>query len=164
MVILKIALLGSCLVCIWLPLSAESSGAAVADTQDPTFTSIHVTADTEDRAIDTRAAMAPDIREDELPIKIRQGDFVAVPIPISDPTLGDGLVAGGAYFYPQSADEAERQPASMTAVAGLATSNGSRAFGLGQQNYWLDNRWRFHRRRRTGRPESVAAHTAGRCQ
>jgi hypothetical protein len=31
----------------------------------------------------------------------------------------------------------------MTAGAAMATSNGSRSFGLAQQNYWFDNRWRF---------------------
>ena len=39
---------------------------------------------------------------DETSLKLQRGDFVIVPIPISNPTLGTGLVAGAAYFYARS--------------------------------------------------------------
>jgi len=68
---------------------------------------------------------------------------VVVPIPISNPTLNEGLVVGAAYFYPQSEEEKKLQPASVTAAAGLYTSNDSRAFAVVQQNYWKEGRWRF---------------------
>lgn len=97
----------------------------------------------QDAATDTRAGIAPDIREDETRLKLQRGDFVVVPIPISDPTLDEGLVVAAAYFYPQSEDEKKLQPASVTAAAGLYTSNDSRAFALVQQNYWNSNKWRF---------------------
>jgi len=97
----------------------------------------------EDAATDTRPGIAPDIREDETPLKLQRGDFVVVPIPISNPTLDEGLVIGAAYFYPQSEEEKKLQPASVTAAAGLYTSNDSRAFALVQQNYWKNNKWRF---------------------
>jgi len=97
----------------------------------------------QDTATDTRPGVAPDIREDEIPLKIQRGDVVVVPIPISKPTLEEGLVAGAAYFYPQSEEEKKLQPASVTAAAGLYTSNDSRAFALVQQNYWKNNKWRF---------------------
>jgi len=74
---------------------------------------------------------------------LQRGDFVVVPIPISNPTLGDGLVAGAAYFYPQTAEEKKLQPASVTAAAGMYTSNDSKALALLQQNYWRDGKWRF---------------------
>ncbi|MCO4810786.1 MAG: BamA/TamA family outer membrane protein [Gammaproteobacteria bacterium] len=74
---------------------------------------------------------------------MQRGDFVVVPIPISNPTLGDGLVAGAAYFYPQTAEEKKLQPASVTAAAGMYTSNDSKALALLQQNYWRDGKWRF---------------------
>ena len=51
---------------------------------------------------DTRPPIAPDIREDETGLKLQRGDFVAVPIPLSNPTLGSGLIGGAAYFYPQT--------------------------------------------------------------
>ena len=97
----------------------------------------------QDAATDTRPGIAPDIREDETRLKVQRGDFVVVPIPISNPTLDTGLVVGAAYFYPQSEEEKKRQPASVTAAAGLYTSNDSRAFALVQQNYWKNNKWRF---------------------
>ena len=92
---------------------------------------------------DTRPGIAPDIREDETGLKIQRGDFVVVPIPISNPTLDTGLVVGAAYFYPQSEEEKKLQPASLTAAGGMYTSNASRAFALVQQNYWKRNTWRF---------------------
>lgn len=92
---------------------------------------------------DTRPGIAPDIRDDDTRLKVQRGNFVVVPIPISDPTLGDGLIAGAAYFYPQTEEEKGKQPASLTAAAGMYTNNDSRVFGLAQQNYWKNNRWRF---------------------
>jgi hypothetical protein len=92
---------------------------------------------------DTRPGIAPDIREDELPLKVQKGNFVIVPIPIANPTLGEGLVAGAAYFYAQTEEEKKIQPASLTALGGLYTSNNSRALVLAQQNYWNKNNWRF---------------------
>lgn len=97
----------------------------------------------EESTVDTRPGIAPDIRDDEIKLKVQRGNFVAVPIPISNPTLNEGLVAGAAYFYPQTEEEQKLQPASVTAAAGLYTSNDSKALALVQQNYWLENKWRF---------------------
>jgi hypothetical protein len=96
-----------------------------------------------DSQVDTRPAVAPDIRNDETELKLQRGNLVIVPIPISNPTLGTGLVGGAAWFYGQTAEQADQQPASLTAAAGLYTDNNSRALVLGQQNYWSRNRWRF---------------------
>lgn len=90
-----------------------------------------------------RAPAAPDLRDVDSNVKLQRGDFVAVPIPISDPTLGTGLVAGAAYFYPQTEAQKQAQPASVTAAAGMYTSNKSYAYGIGQQNYWAEDKWRF---------------------
>lgn len=100
-------------------------------------------ANAEETATDTRPGIAPDIREDETELKLQRGHLVVVPIPISNPTLNTGLVVGGAYFYPQSEEQKKRQPASLTAAAGMYTSNDSSAFALAQQNYWNDDKWRF---------------------
>ena len=97
----------------------------------------------QEASTDTRPGIAPDIRDDETTLKVQRGNFVVVPIPISNPTLDTGLVAGAAYFYPQSAEQEKTQPASLTAAAGLYTSNDSKAFGIAQQNYWKDDKWRF---------------------
>ena len=96
-----------------------------------------------ENAKDTRPGIAPDIREDEAQMKLQRGDFVVVPIPISNPTLDTGLVAGAAYFYKQTEEQKKAQPASVTALGGMYTSNDSRAFALAQQNYWKNNTWRF---------------------
>jgi hypothetical protein len=91
---------------------------------------------------DTRPGIAPDIREDESKLKAQKGNFVAVPIPFANPTLDEGLVAGAAYFYGQSEEEKRVEPASVTALGGMYSSNDSRALGLAQQNYWRGT-WRF---------------------
>jgi hypothetical protein len=92
---------------------------------------------------DTRPPIAPDIREDATNLKLQRGDFVVVPIPISSPTFGSGLIGGAAYFYPQTDEQKAIQPASMTALAGAYTDNDSRALAIAQQNYWANNQWRF---------------------
>jgi len=97
----------------------------------------------QETSTDTRPGIAPDIRDDETNLKLQRGDFVVVPIPISNPTLDAGLVAGAAYFYAQTEEQKKMQPASVTAAAGMYTSNDSRAFAVVQQNYWNDNKWRF---------------------
>ena len=74
----------------------------------------------------TTPAVAPDIREDDMPMKLRRGDLVVVPIPISNPTLDSGLVLVGAYFYPQTEAQKKQQPASVTGAGGLYTSNDSK--------------------------------------
>jgi hypothetical protein len=86
----------------------------------------------------------PDLREEKTRLKLQKGDFMIVPIPLSDPTLGTGLVLGAAYFYPQTEAQAAVQPASLTGAAGLYTSNDSYALGIGQQNYWDEDKWRFN--------------------
>ena len=91
----------------------------------------------------TSPALAPDIREDELRLKAQKGNIVAVPIPMSNPTLDTGLIAGGAYFYGQSPEQKNSQPASVTGAAGMYTSNESWAFGLFHDAYWDDDTWRF---------------------
>ena len=98
---------------------------------------------TGDDKTDIRPGVAPDIRGDETALKVQRGNFVVVPIPISDPTLEGGLVVGAAYFYPQSEEQKQKQPASMTAAGAMYTSNDSRVLALVQQNYWKDNQWRF---------------------
>ncbi len=97
----------------------------------------------QESSTDTRPGVAPDIREDETGLKLQRGDFVVVPIPISNPTLDTGLVAGAAYFYPQSEQQKALQPASVTGAAVMYTNNDSKALVLVQQNYWKEDRWRF---------------------
>jgi len=92
---------------------------------------------------DTRPPIAPDIREDEIDVKLQKRDFVAVPIPMSGPTLGSGLIIGAAYFYRQTEAQKAVQPASLTGIGAMYTDNDSKAFLIAQQNYWKSNKWRF---------------------
>jgi len=85
----------------------------------------------------------PDVRDDESKLTVQKGDFVVVPIPMSSPTFGTGLVVGAAYFYPQTEEQKASQPASLTGAAAVYTTNDSWAAGIGQQNYWGGDAWRF---------------------
>jgi hypothetical protein len=97
----------------------------------------------QDNHADTAPNLAPDIREDETRLKIQDGNFVAVPIPMANPTLDAGLIAGAAYFYPQTAEQKEEQPASVTGLAAMYTTNDSWALGGFHQAYWREDKWRF---------------------
>lgn len=100
-------------------------------------------ADEADDSAAVRAGIAPDIRDVPLPAKIHKGSFVAVPIPFSNPTLENGLVAVGAYFYPQSEAQKSAQPPTVTGLGAMSTSNGSWGAALGHSAYWDQDRWRF---------------------
>ncbi len=92
---------------------------------------------------DPPVEQAPDLTSEESPVVAKARNFVVVPIPLSNPTLGTGLVLGGAYFYKQTPEQKASQPASLTGAAGMYTSNDSFAYGIGQQSYWGGDKWRF---------------------
>jgi len=85
----------------------------------------------------------PDLREEKTKLKAQKGDFIAVPIPVVDPTIGSGLVIAGAYYHSQSVEEKASQPASATQAVAAYTNNDSYAYGLIQKNYWQHDTWRF---------------------
>ena len=87
--------------------------------------------------------LVPDLRKADNALLAKKGDLVVVPVPLSSPTFGTGLVAAGAYFYPQTAEQKASQPASFTGAAAAYTNNDSWAVGVGQQNYWDKDKWRF---------------------
>jgi hypothetical protein len=82
----------------------------------------------------------PDEKKKE---RIWGNSFFAVPIPVSNPTFGNGLAVGAVYFYPQTQAQKEVQPASLTGVAGFYSDNDSLAFGVGHQSYWGGDKWRL---------------------
>lgn len=87
--------------------------------------------------------VAPDLRDDELALKLQKRDFVVIPVPISNPTVDTGLVVGGGYFYPQTEAQKKVQPASFTAAVGMYTNNDSKAFAVAHQSYWNEDTWRL---------------------
>jgi hypothetical protein len=76
-------------------------------------------------------------------LKKKPRNLLIVPIPMSSPTFGTGLILGGAYFYPQTEEQKNAQPASFTGAAAGYTSNDSWFAGVMQQNYWKEDTWRF---------------------
>jgi hypothetical protein len=89
----------------------------------------------------------PDLRapqEDIIVPSKRARNYFVVPVPMSSPTFGTGLVLAGAYYYPQTEAEKAVQPASFTGAAAGYTSNDSWAAGIMQQNYFDEDRWRFN--------------------
>ena len=91
----------------------------------------------------TRSGITPDISEAPLPASVRKGNFVAVPIPFSNPTLENGLVGVAAYFYPQTEAQNSSQPPSVSGIGVMYTSNESWGVALGHSAYWDEDRWRF---------------------
>ena len=66
-----------------------------------------------------------------------------VPIPQSNPTLGTGLMLAAIYFYAQDESQKRVQPPSSTQAFAMYTSTDSYAFGIQQQSFWDEDRWRF---------------------
>jgi len=95
---------------------------------------------------DLPIASIPDLREVDTKLKLqpkKERNLVLVPIPMSSPTFGTGLIVGGAYFYPQTEQEKKDQPASFTGAAAGYTDNKSWFAGVLQQNYFVEDKWRF---------------------
>lgn len=67
----------------------------------------------------------------------KNGSFIAAPIPISDPTLGSGLVVVGGYLFNNDANSAT----SYIGFGGLKTSTGSLGYGLSTKLSLASNRW-----------------------
>jgi len=85
----------------------------------------------------------PDLRDEKSRLGFFKEHFVIAPLPVVNPTFGNGLVVGGAYFYSQSEEQKKVQPASFTGIAAGYTDTGSWFVGAMQQNYWNEDKWRF---------------------
>ena len=72
-----------------------------------------------------------------------RGQFLVVPIPFSNPTLGSGLVLGAGYFHPQTAAQKAAQPPSVTGAGAMYSANGSYGGAVGNASYWAEDTWRF---------------------
>ena len=94
-------------------------------------------------APEIQQGITPDLRDESPPLTARKGNFLAIPIPFSNPTLDSGLVLVSGYFHAQTEQQKATQPASATGVAYMKSSNGSYAYGVGNASYWSEDRWRF---------------------
>lgn len=68
--------------------------------------------------------------------------FVPVPVPISNPTIGTGLMMGLMYLWPQKED-GPKSPQSITGASGLYTSSHSWAVGGFHQGFYAGDRLRI---------------------
>jgi len=92
---------------------------------------------------DTKLEATADAVEENIEEQIKKRDWMVVPVPVSSPTFGTGLVVGGAYFWPQTEEQKKAQPASVTGAAGFYSDYESSAFGIGHQGYWSGDKWRI---------------------
>jgi hypothetical protein len=67
----------------------------------------------------------------------KNGSFMVVPIPFSNPTIGSGLMLGAGYLF--NLDDGSKP--SLIGLGALRSDNGSEAFGLVGNFALLDNRW-----------------------
>ena len=129
---------------IFLMLAALASTAAGQSTTE----GIEQTTDAAETTEAVPASEKPndalrDLSEEAVPGKFQRENLMVVPIPMSSPTFGTGVILGGAYFYPQTEAEKAAQPASFTAGALGYTTNDSWVVGAMQKNYWAEDKWRF---------------------
>lgn len=69
----------------------------------------------------------------------REGSFIVAPIPIVDPTIGNGFVVVGGYLFQMDEDSST----SFVGLGALKTDGGSFGFGLSGKLYLDANRWQF---------------------
>ncbi len=70
--------------------------------------------------------------------KEKKSDFIIVPIPGANPTIGASLALAAAYFY--TLDEGSQ--ASYTGIGAFASTNGSKGWAFSQSISWLDDHLR----------------------
>jgi hypothetical protein len=72
----------------------------------------------------------------------RRGNFLFVPIPVSNPTVGSGLQAAVLYLHPTPAGQPQA-PGATSGLGVMATDSGSRAAGLFHDASYANDRWRI---------------------
>ncbi|SLN39779.1 Surface antigen [Pseudoruegeria aquimaris] len=76
---------------------------------------------------------------DEAEYGLRSGSVVVAPIPLSNPTLGSGLVLVTGYLF----DADEGSDTSFFGIGGMRTDNGTSGYALAGNFALDDNRWKF---------------------
>ena len=71
-----------------------------------------------------------------------KGNWVPVPIPISNPTVGTGLQAVLMYLHPKTPGE-ESSPNATSGLVGLYTNTDSWFVGMFHDDSWANDRFRF---------------------
>ncbi|HUP06065.1 MAG TPA: BamA/TamA family outer membrane protein [Caldimonas sp.] len=86
----------------------------------------------EDRFAEAEARPAP---------AVQKGSWVVVPIPVANPTLGNGLQVAALYLHAKGADDANA-PSDTSGVGGMATDNGARLLGFFHDGSYAQDRFR----------------------
>jgi len=73
---------------------------------------------------------------------VRKGNFVPVPIPISNPTIGTGLALGLLYLHPEKQGISNPKPAT-SGIGVMYTNTDSWFTGIFHDNNWFDDRLRL---------------------
>lgn len=74
--------------------------------------------------------------------KTPRGAFVAVPIPMSSPAIGSGIVPALGYIFPFSMKD-KVSPPSVVGGGAVITNNDTRVYAFGGQLYIKENRYRI---------------------
>jgi len=72
----------------------------------------------------------------------KKSEIVVAPFPLSNPTIGSGVVVVAGYLFPIRKNDGI-SPLSMIGGGGFYTSNGSRAWGVGSKLYLKQDRFRL---------------------
>jgi hypothetical protein len=74
--------------------------------------------------------------------KERRTEFIAAPIPISNPTIGSGLGVVGAVLFPINRGD-RVSPSSIAGLGGFYTDSHSYTLGAGFRTYLAEDHWRL---------------------
>lgn len=102
-------------------LAALSGGDALAQASGPP----------KERITDTLAQTA------EAPVGLAAGSFILAPIPLSNPTIGNGLTVVGGYLFQLDA----KSDTSFAGIAYMRTDNGTEAAGAAANLSFGEGRW-----------------------
>ena len=73
----------------------------------------------------------------------RQGNWIIVPIPVANPTIGNGLQLAALYLHPKQPGE-ESSPGGTSGLVTMATDSGARLYGAFHDSSFADDRFRLN--------------------
>src|SRR3982751_1777940 len=122
------------------PNLASQSATANSQTQAPTSGGTFGGAVEAENGIGTQGAEIGVAKSGAQTAKQKR-EFASGPLPVLNPSLGNGM--GGVVLYLVPLDSNPKTPASVFAVAGFGTGNGSWLVGLGTRMYLKNDRYRI---------------------
>lgn len=72
-----------------------------------------------------------------------RGEWLPVPIPMSNPTLGSGLQGVLLYLHPEKPGDDPETPTATSGLAGMYTDSDSKAVGIFHDNYFANDKYRL---------------------